>query len=150
MCKHMAFCYPSPTGASVDYLEVFLLHQRLSGFPTWCPRVHTRIALLAPNSTRAVVFDRIPVAPRSGDTLASMLTLHNVRGQLRMRRVRLPLSYVTAQKLGETKVRMEQVGEFNKKFDHIPFHLIHNNCRTYTDTLSKYLLTDGSSFSRKE
>ncbi len=126
-----------------DSVGVYLLHQRLSGFPTWSPRFHRRVALHARTSRRAVVYDTLPVAPRSLGTASRLLSMQYVQGNVRERKVRWPLKYASARFLGYTSVTSDEITAFNKEWSLKSFHIVSNNCLAYADALSAFLL-DGN------
>lgn len=125
---------------SSDVLGVYLLRQRLSGFPAWSPRMHSRIALHRKSEERATVYDALPVSPRSIHTVSRMLSLQQVGSVVRERRVRWPLKYASSSFLGSAVVDLQDIRAFNENWGDMPFHLLDNNCGTYTDALRMFLL----------
>lgn len=125
-----------------EVLGVYLLQQRLSGFPAWSPRVHRRVAVRAVHAPRAIVYDWLPVAPRDASTLLALVAQRPVMAQLRARPVRWPLKYASAQHLGDTRCSLLDVDAFNRTWREQPFHLVRNNCARYTDALCEFMLCE--------
>ncbi len=122
--------------------DIYFVHQRLSGFPTWSPRLHKRIALHAPSSKRALVFDRLPRSPREPLTLVKLLLMYETDSVLRQRNVRWPLKYAgTTLLVRNHPVYLSSVHQFNQSFEQTPFHLFRNNCDDYANCLAQFLLT---------
>lgn len=125
-----------------EEFAVYLLHQRLSGFPAFSPRLHTRIALRRPGAPRAIIYDRLPLSPRSPATAFRLLTQREACARIRERRTRWPLKYVDSQHIGTTRIALDDLTTFNDAYNaREGFHLARNNCKHYTDQLIQYLLS---------
>ena len=127
-------------------VDIYFVHQRLSGFPNWSPGVHKRVALHSPKSKRAIVFDRLPRSPRDPLTLTKLLLMYEADSVLRQRNVRWPMKYAgTTLVARNIPVSLCSVHHFNQSFEQAPFHLLHNNCSDYANCLVHFLLTANKS-----
>lgn len=128
-----------------ESLAVYVLHQRLSGLPTWSPRLHRRIALVRPRARRAIAFDWLPAHPRDSAVAAAALALQPVPARLRKRFVKWPPRYASPRFLGSTAINVDTLRQFNESYvNRAPFHIVSNNCITYADALSKFLVHNTS------